>query len=194
MTRQFKTSGLKAPLFLALGLLFAAVGQGLPAQTPEPAASASACRADTTYHPFDFWVGRWTVQDSAGKFLGTDEVTAIVGGCAFVETWHDADGTDGQSLFYFAIDQNRWKQVWVTPAANRLGGYKEKRLIARLPGGAVRFQGELVGPRAIILDRTTLTPQAGRVHQVIEISRDGGTTWLPSFDGFYVPLPSPAKP
>ena len=148
---------------------------------------STTCAADSTYHPFDFWVGRWTVKDSAGNTLGTDDVTPIVGGCAFVEEWHDADGTDGQSLFYYATDQRRWKQVWVTPAAKFPGGFKEKRMIGRLAGGAVRFQGEIVGPETTFLDRTTLTPlPGGRVRQVIETSRDGGTTWRTGFDALYL--------
>ena len=149
---------------------------------------ATACASDTTYHPFDFWIGRWAVQDSAGKALGTDEVSPIMGGCAFVELWHDADGSEGQSLFYYATDQRRWKQVWVTPSAPLVGGYKEKRLIAKRTGEMVRFQGEVVGPRAIILDRTTLTSlSGGRVYQAIEISRDGGATWFVNFNAIYVP-------
>jgi hypothetical protein len=36
------------------------------------------------------------------------------------------------------------------------------------------------------LDRTTLTPlPGGRVHQVIEISRDAGKTWEIAFDAEY---------
>ncbi len=47
------------------------------------------------------------------------------------------------------------------------------------PAGGVRFQTELAtGDGATLLDRMTLTMEAeGRVHQVIEISRDHGATW-----------------
>jgi hypothetical protein len=39
----------------------------------------------------------------------------------------------------------------------------------------------------LILDRTTLPTIAdGGVRQIIEISRDGGTTWRTTFDGIYV--------
>ena len=166
-----------------------------PAGAQTPSASAPGpCASDTTYHPFDFWVGSWSVRDSTGRLLGSDVVSPIVGGCAFVELWRDADGSEGQSLFYYATDQRRWKQVWVTPEASSVGGFKEKRLVARFPNGGVRFQGELVGPRTIVFDRTTLTPvTGGRVHQVIEISRDGGTTWLVTFDAVYVPAPATGK-
>jgi hypothetical protein len=79
----------------------------------------------------------------------------------------------------------------VTDAARRVGGLKEKHLIASLPGGGVRFQGELRHPDGrIVLDRTTLTPLAGgQVRQLIEVSSDGGSSWRPSFDARYRPAP-----
>ena len=77
--------------------------------------------------------------------------------------------------------------MWVTDDARQVGGTKEKHLVARLPGGGVRFQGELPLPDGrLILDRTTLTPMGpGEVRQVIETSRDGGGTWHAGFDARY---------
>lgn len=96
-------------------------------------------------------------------------------------------GGRGRSLFYVEPALRQWKQVWVTDAAQRVGGLKEKHLIASLPGGGVRFQGELRRlDGRIVLDRTTLTPVAGgQVRQLIEVSGDGGTTWRPTFDARY---------
>ena len=38
----------------------------------------------------------------------------------------------------------------------------------------------------VVLDRSTLTGEGrGRIHQVIDISRDGGATWELSFEIFY---------
>lgn len=108
-----------------------------------------------------------------------------------MENWTEPDGSEGKSLFYYATDQKRWKQVWVTPQANAPGGFKEKRMVGKLPGGAVRFQGEIVGPQTVVLDRTTLTPMTGgKVRQLIEISRNGGMTWITTFDAIYVPRPA----
>jgi hypothetical protein len=128
------------------------------------------------------------VIDSTGAHVGTNRIEKILGGCAVTETWHDAD-SEGRSLFYYVPSQRQWKQVWVTPQALSLGGLKEKHLIAQ-SAGSVRFQGELVGPRGVlVLDRTTLTTMSGgRVRQVIEISRDGGTSWRATFDAIYVPV------
>lgn len=80
-----------------------------------------------------------------------------------------------------------WKQVWVTESARRPGGVKEKHLLASLPDGGVRFQGEIRQPGGrILLDRTTLAPlPGGEVRQLIEVSADGGETWRPAFDARY---------
>ena len=119
--------------------------------------------------------------------MGTNRISRILQGCAVTEEWQDTHGTPGQSLFYVEPSLHQWKQVWVTGAARRLGGLKEKHLIARLTGGGVRFQGELRGEDGrTILDRTTLTPMpGGEVRQLIEISADGGITWQATFDGRY---------
>ncbi len=68
---------------------------------------------------------------------------------------------------------------------------KEKREVERQANGALRFQGEIPLPDGgSYLDRTTLTPLEGeRVRQVIEVSRDGGTTWRVTFDAIYERVP-----
>ncbi len=65
---------------------------------------------------------------------------------------------------------------------------KEKRLVARYPGGALRFQGEIPLPDGrSYLDRTTLIPVAvDTVRQLIEISETGGAEWRPVLDATYV--------
>lgn len=143
------------------------------------------CNADPDYHKIDFWVGAWDVYDNHdGTLNGTDVVEKIVGGCAIIENWREADGSgEGKSLFYYQPAKKQWKQVWVTDA----GPIKEKALIEELKDGGVRFQGEILHHDGKShLDRTTLTPlPGGRVHQVIEISRDAGKTWETVFDAEY---------
>lgn len=158
-----------------------------PTPLPAPAASLAGCDSDPTYHLLDFWLGDWTVL-AEGKEAGTNRVEKILAGCAVRELWRDAEGRRGDSLFFVQPVTRRWKQIWVTDHATVPGGLKEKRLVARLPGGGTRFQGEIQVPDGrVILDRTTLTPEPdGRVRQVIEISRDGGTTWATTFDAWYV--------
>jgi hypothetical protein len=151
---------------------------------------AAPCEQDSTYHLLDFWVGSWIVT-SNGKRDGTDRVTKILQGCAVEEQWIDTDGHAGRGIFYVAPGGHRWRQVWVTDAAPMVGGTKEKAMVAHVTGQSTRFQGELsLGDGRVVLDRTTLTRQAdGHVHQVIEISRDGGTTWQVGFDADYAPSP-----
>ena len=75
----------------------------------------------------------------------------------------------------------------ITRDPSRPGGLKHKHLVATYPDGGVRFQGNLDLPNGrVILDRTTLTPlKDGSVHQLIEDSKDGGQTWIASFDAIY---------
>lgn len=122
------------------------------------------------------------------EYAGTDIVSSELDGCAVAEKWTDADGSRGQSLFFYDAFAGKWQQIWITDRATRVGGLKYKTLVATFPDGSVRFQGLLptLPGKALILDRTTLSPlHDGRVHQVIEISKDGGTTWLSEFDAIY---------
>ena len=152
-------------------------------QMPEP----HACRKNPAYQKLDFWVGDWDVFEKNEKGVeekaGTDLVEKVLDGCAVIENWRSVQGFEGKSLFYYRPVQKDWKQVWVTDT----GPMKEKSLILELPDGGVRFQGELARKSGgTYLDRTTLTPLAGgKVHQVIEISLDGGKTWKTMFDAEY---------
>jgi hypothetical protein len=151
------------------------------ASAPAPAQASPVCDSIPAYHLLDFWIGVWEVKEK-DVVVGHNRIEKFAAGCALIENWLDVNGEEGKSLFYYLRGRKDWKQVWVQP-----GGVKEKRLIARYPDGAVRFQGEL--PRAdgsIVLDRTTLSPLPdGRVRQVIETSIDGGRTWDVGFDAYY---------
>ncbi len=152
------------------------------------AETTAGCAGDSLYAALDFWVGNWDVY-VADTLVGVNRISKVLKGCAVVEEWQDARGGRGQSLFYVEPALRQWRQVWVTEAATRPGGTKEKRLIARLSGNAVRFQGEVRGPDGrVVLDRTTLTPlPGGEVRQLIETSDDGGTSWRQVFDARYRP-------
>lgn len=158
----------------------------LPAQSAQPSTPAlpPACESEAAYHKLDFWLGDWEVVDSQdGSHAGTNRIEKILKGCAIIENWHDVEGYEGKSLFYYQRATKQWKQVWVTD----VGPMKEKRLVEELKDGGVRFQGEIPHPDGTShLDRTTLTPlPGGRVRQLIEISRDHGKTWEVTFDAEY---------
>jgi hypothetical protein len=165
---------------LSLTTLYGQSASGHP-PIPHP------CQSDPAYHKLDFWIGTWDVYDDRDHTLnGSDVVENIVGGCAIIENWKEADGSaEGKSLFYYQAASKQWKQVWITDA----GPIKEKQLIEETKDSGVRFQGEILHPDGKShLDRTTLTPLPGnRVHQVIEISRDSGKTWETVFDAEYRP-------
>ena len=171
-----------------VGAVALLIGQSPPAaaQSPAPPPAPTPCAEDPAFRVLDFWVGSWDVY--VGDTLdGHDRVTRILAGCALTEEWTDADGSTGMSLFYVQPGSGQWRQVWVTEQATRPGGLKEKQLVERLPEGGVRFQGTIVGPLGKpYLDRTTLTPlSSGEVHQVIEVSGDGGATWRALYDARY---------
>jgi hypothetical protein len=130
----------------------------------------------------DFWLGEWDVFMGDQK-VGTNHIEKILGGAAILEHWAGGQGGRGESLFYFLPDSGQWKQVWVVDGARVV---KEK--LSTPVDGGLRFEGEARYPDGTrIPDRTTLTLQDdGSVRQVIEISRDGGRTWTPAFDGRYV--------
>ena len=162
-----------------------------PASRAPAAETPAACGESADYSRLDFWVGEWDVY-SQGRKVGTNRISKVLSGCAVTEDWTDIDGGRGKSLFYFSPREATWKQVWITDRATRRGGTKEKTLTATLPGGALRFEGELPLRSARVRDRTSLWPlENGHVRQLIEYSEDDGASWQVSFDGLYVPRGTP---
>ena len=168
---------------------------GVPLAAQQPP-SPPPCSSRPVFGWLDFWVGEWRVFVGEVQ-VGTNRIEKVLDGCAVTEDWADARGGTGRSLFYVS-PAGGWRQVWVTNTALAPGGVKEKRLIARLPDGTLRFQGEITAGDAVVLDRTTLTPLGdGRVRQRIGRSDDGGATWKTGFDAIYVRAdgkrPAPAR-
>ena len=170
------------------------------AAAPVPAVAEqepATCSTTAGFQRLDFWLGHWDVYVGDRK-VGENHIEKILEGCAITEHWQGSGGGGGRSLFYYLPASDTWKQVWVTGQATRPGGVKEKTLVEEMAGGGVRFQGEIVlSSGRTYLDRTTLTPQdGGRVKQVVEVSRDGGTSWKTTFDAVYIPQGEvpPAEP
>ena len=151
------------------------------AQDSEP----PACFADATYNALDFWLGKWDVYVGE-ELAGTNHIEKVLSGCAVMEHWHGAGGSEGKSLF-FVTGEGRWKQVWATEWATRPGGVKEKDWQELDEPGQARFQGRIMLPDGrSYLDRTTLIRlPSGDVRQVIEHSTDDGVTWESGFDATY---------
>ena len=135
----------------------------------------------------DFWLGDWEVTDANGDLVGTNRITATLGGCAVQEHWTGTDGFEGRSLFYLHSWLGQWRQVWITDSPQQPGSVKEKRQVMLFEGPGIRFRGEImVSPEHYMQDRTTLTPLPdGRVHQLIEWSNNDGRIWQTGFEGWY---------
>ena len=167
---------------MTFGLVAAAA---LAAQSA-PVAATAPCRTTEVARSLDFWIGDWDVY--VGKQLaGRDIVERLVGGCAMTERWRDAQGGEGISLFAYDARKDLWTQTWVTDDSSAPGGIKFKVLRAHGPG-TTTFQGEIEGKTgAVFYDRTILTAMPdGRVHQEIQVSRDG-VDWRTGFDAIYLP-------
>ena len=145
------------------------------AQQKQPACTAAQHRQ------FDFWLGGWTVTDSAGTTtLGTNNITREEGGCLIHEHWTDADGSTGQSFNFYDPTSDRWSQVWVSSTGTVL------RLDGRLEGSSMRLEGDQHRGGSTVNNRLVWTPQPdGRVRQRWYASKDGGKTWALVFDGWY---------
>jgi len=180
---------MRRALVLALAVV-AAARSGSPLHAE--AAPSGPCAEDRGYGLLDFWLGEWHVYE--GKTLaGHNRIEKTLRGCAVVESWKDADGSEGNSLFFYNRFTATWKQVWV----HDVGQLKEKTRTADPSPGAVRFQGAVfVAPGRSLQDRTTLTRAApDQVRQVIEVSRDDGRSWRTVFDAIYVrPGVAPPEP
>ena len=166
---------------IGIDVIVLATSVAAAAHTPRPCSASE-------YGPLDFWVGTWDVVNERGEPEGYNRIEKVLNGCAIIENWKDASGSEGKSLFYFEPVSKTWKQVWVTDT----GSIKEKTLLKDYAGPGIRFQGELPrrSGRGTYLDRTTLSKEkGGRVRQVIEISLDGGKTWPSEYrwEGIYTP-------
>lgn len=166
-------SGASGVLLACSALLMAG---GALAQSPP-----SACAAPE-FRQFDFWVGEWSVTDSAGATpYGTSSVTNEEGGCVIHEHWQSAGGGTGQSFNFYNATRKDWTQVWVASSGGQL------HLVGHVSGGAMVLEQSMVAPNgAPVVQRITWTPEPdGRVRQMWQQSRDGGKTWTVAFDGWY---------
>lgn len=140
------------------------------------------------HRQFDFWVGDWTVTDSArATVMGRNSVTLEDSGCTIHEHWVAAASVPntGQSLNAFDAATRQWSQDWIGSGGDVLhlrGGLKDVAMV---------LEGEGPGPNGTTLkQRVTLTPKHdGRVRQFWETSADGGGSWTISFDGWYARTP-----
>lgn len=134
------------------------------------------------YSQLDFWIGEWEVLGPDGEVIGSSVVQPILGGCAIREEW-SAGGFGGIGYFAYDRPSDTWRQMWVDANGAVLVN------TGRWEGSRMVLRGERKGSDGEVRElRVTLTPTGeGRVRQVLERSEDGGSTWVPIFEGLYRP-------
>ena len=169
-------------LVLAVALAAPAAAQDAPPlPAPPPDTLARACAGDA-FRAFDFWLGRWRVGPVGRPAGAVNEITRVGQGCALQERYHNAGGYTGTSLNFVDRATGRWHQIWVDNSG----------LVLRLEGG-LDDEGRMVlaGDRtdrdgSAVRDRITwIAQEDGTVHQVWDVSKDGGATWENAFHGVY---------
>ncbi len=141
------------------------------------------CLSQQESRHFDFWIGSWDVYVN-GRKVGENMITRANGGCAIHESYttYPRDYT-GQSINYYDPLEKRWHQHWVGSAGDITNYFETGK-----SEGMLEFTGNMIGANGNeITNRMTFTLlENGNVRQLIETSRDNGTTWSSSFDGLYI--------
>lgn len=139
------------------------------------------CR-DAERRQFDFWIGDWTVSDSAGTTAyGTNLITNEEDGCLIHEHWIGSKGGSGQSFNFFDLDSRKWVQVWVGSGGENL------RLEGVLENGKMVLLGTAPGANGTTVQHRAIWSREpdGRVRQYWKSSADGGKSWQFVIDGWY---------
>ncbi|HMB93510.1 MAG TPA: tetratricopeptide repeat protein [Rhodothermales bacterium] len=145
--------------------------------------NARPCAFSEKHRAFDFWVGEWDVINAQGQVAGANSIQKDEQGCLLVERWKGSGGGTGMSINYYDPGKEKWVQQWVASGASVI--YLEGELNE---DGAMVLEGELTnrnGESSPLRGTWTLLPD-GRVRQLFEQTTDGGETWAPWFDGYYV--------
>jgi hypothetical protein len=167
----------------ALGFLLGFAVPALLRASQNPSAAAPAPCTAPEYRQFDFWSGRWTVTNPAGKKAGTNVIERILGGCVLRENWTGADGSTGTSLNVYDAPARKWHQTWVDGAGGLLlldGEFRDGKMV--LEGTRPSRKGGVVQNR---ITWQSIGGDPDRVRQLWEASTDGGKTWKTVFDGTY---------
>jgi len=154
--------------------------------------NSQPCEETPEHRQFDFWVGEWDVYDQNNNKAGENRIRKVETGCLLLEQWTGATGGTGTSMNFYDPDQERWEQIWVGGGGGSLiriaGGISKD--------GSMRLEGTI-----LYISTLTTHPFRGtwtalpdmRVRQFFEQSTDGGETWTPWFEGFYVRQESRAQ-
>jgi len=143
---------------------------------------AYPCAQQQRFQDFDFWIGEWDVRLANGTLAGSNIIKPVERGCALTEYWTNANSGTGMSINYLDKASNEWVQVWHGEDGSQIiirGGLTDDGMALE---GYINYVGN--GTTAPFRGLWTPLPD-GRVRQYFEQSNDGGSTWVPWFEGFY---------
>jgi hypothetical protein len=158
-----------------------------PLIRPAPVGGPPPCNLSAE-HQFDFWVGRWRVDNRRKPPFAPGEpvpvgtardAVARVLGCTFTERWRGVlagERVHGVSVRQYDRAAKRWRILlhWPSKASRRFG------LLDGGFAGAIGTFGTTVhtaGGRAILLRFTFSDVHPGAVRWTQTMSADGGATW-----------------
>jgi hypothetical protein len=152
----------------------------LAAQAVAAAPPADCSAAE--HRQMDFWLGRWTVTETAtGAVAGQSVIEPIYKGCALRETFESPDGFMGGSTNLWDRAGGEWVQFGTGSTGARMlftGRWDGERI------SLLTTQARTGRPPLMI--RMRLQPLAdGGVRQWSDMSSDHGETWRARYDFTY---------
>jgi hypothetical protein len=161
-------------------LLIAAALLAAPGLAVAQAQKPSPC-ADPEHGLFDFWLGRWMVTPTGKDRIVAESLIEKVYGCGLRENWMPKNHQDGGSLSIYVPAEKGWRQTWIDSSGSHVdfkGGWD---------GHAMVLTGDWPGPdgKPNLVRMTYTQGEDGSVRQAGVASKDGGRTWVPSFDLTY---------
>ena len=166
----------------------AALSSALPASVATPQAAArDPAAAHDGRHDFDFYFGRWRVENRrlakrlAGsddwiEFEATDECRPVLGGLGSVDRYQTDwnGGIEGFALRLYRPQTRQWHVYW----ASDRDGVLEPPLIGGFRDGVGLFQGEELHEGKLLPSRALWTDiRADSVRWEQALSPDGGKSW-----------------
>jgi Tetratricopeptide repeat len=144
--------------------------------------AASPCLNNPKARMFDFWVGEWDVTPAnAATVVGHSVIQVVADGCALLENWTAANGSQGKSLNVYNQALGHWQQFWVGG-----GGDVTEFRDSEWHGDTLVLLAHSNGPQGRALQRLSFSRlDANTVRQLGENSSDGGTTWSVGYDFHY---------
>lgn len=159
----------------------AAAGANRAAHAQSAAPAKPNC-SGAEHHQLDFWVGQWTVVNTADNVeYATSRIVPVMDGCGIQENYASPKAPGGPyfGTSYSGFDRkdSQWHQMYVDVNGNVTwysGGLRGKDMELTAPGKQGSIQKMVYKPLP-----------GGSVEQVGTVSPDGGKTWQPGYDYTY---------